>query len=464
MASLLVSGSNTMQPVILWFRRNLRLADNAALQAAVEAGCPIIPLYIHDEEDRGSASRWWLHHSLTNLERDLRKLGASLLLRSGDPRQILAELAAQTGAKALYFARRREPACIRQERDVSEELEGRVSIEVYDDSFLHAPETVMTQSGTPYRVFTAFWKTASALGEPGLPVPAPDSITVADPMPESLSIDALGLLSASAEQQQNYAAAWVPGEAAGLQRVDDIESILRDYPSYRDRPDLDATTRLSPYLYFGEVSVRQVWHTVRQLEMPLGSAAGGEALLRQLYWRDFSSYLLFHFPDLPDKPLRSEFEHFPWSTDETLLRTWQDGMTGYPIVDAGMRQLKQTGWMHNRVRMIVASFLVKDLFVPWQDGADWFLENLVDADLANNSASWQWVAGCGSDAAPYFRIFNPTLQGQKFDPNGSYVRRWVPDVGEPSYPAPIVDHGEARRMALDAYQSIRGMRTSKQAP
>lgn len=464
MVTLLVSGSILMRPVILWFRRNLRLADNAALSAAVESGRPIIPLYIHDAQDHGSASHWWLHHSLASLDRGLRNLGSSLQIRTGPPRQILAELTAQADAKALFFARRCEPASIRQEQDVSEALEGRVSIEVYDDSFLHAPETVMTQSGTPYRVFTPFWKTASALGEPGLPLPAPEAITVADPLPDSLPIDDLGLLSGDSDQVRGYDETWEPGEAAGLQRIDDIESILLNYASARDRPDLDATTRLSPHLCFGEVSVRQVWHSVRQLEMPLGSAGGGEALLRQLYWRDFSSYLLFHFPELPDTPLRSEFEHFPWVTDETLLRAWQDGKTGYPIVDAGMRQLKETGWMHNRVRMVAASFLVKDLLVPWQAGAKWFLDNLVDADLANNSASWQWVAGCGSDAAPYFRIFNPTLQGKKFDPNGSYVRRWVPDLTESSYPAPIVDHSEARWMALDAYHSIRGIRTSKQAP
>jgi deoxyribodipyrimidine photo-lyase len=217
-------------------------------------------------------------------------------------------------------------------------------------------------------------------------------------------------------------------------------------------------------LHFGEVSVRQVWHAVRQLEMPLRSATGGEALLRQLYWRDFSAYLLYHFPSLPDKPLRGEFEDFPWSGDDSLLQAWQQGMTGYPIVDAGMRQLRHTGWMHNRVRMIVASFLVKDLMIPWQTGAAWFLDALVDADLANNSASWQWVAGCGSDAAPYFRIFNPTLQGKKFDPHGDYVREWVPELGGPEYPAPIVDHGLARQRALEAYRSVKGMRTSKLAP
>ena len=453
-----------MRPVILWFRRNLRLADNAALQAAVESGRPVIPLYIRDAEDLGSASRWWLQHSLTSLDRDLRKCGSSLLLRSGSPRQVLAELSAQTGAHTLYYARRYEPLSIRQEREISDVLEDCLAIEPYGDSYLHNPDTVMTKAGTPYRVFTAFWRTAMAMGEPGLPTPAPTSIAVPSRLPESLSIDGLGLISISPNQARGYEETWVPGEAAGLQRVDDIESLLRNYARYRDRPDFDATTRLSPYLCFGEVSVRQVWHAVRRMEMSPGSTAGAEALLRQLYWRDFSNYLLFHFPDLPDKPLRREFEYFPWSTDETRLRAWQDGMTGYPIVDAGMRQLRETGWMHNRVRMITASFLVKDLLVPWQAGAEWFGDSLVDADLANNSASWQWVAGCGSDAAPYFRIFNPSLQAEKFDPTGSYVRRWVPDVMEFSYPAPIVDHGEARRVALEGYQSIRGTRTSKQAP
>ena len=453
-----------MRPVILWFRRNLRLADNAALQAAVESGRPIIPLYIHDSQDVGGASRWWLRHSLFSLDRDLRKCGSSLLLRSGSPRRVLAEISAQTGAHTLYYARRYEPLSILQEREISDVLEDRLAIEAYDDSYLHNPDTVMTKVGAPYRVFTAFWKTAMAMGEPGLPGPAPTSVAVPDRLPESLSIDDLGLVSISPSRARSYEEVWVPGEAAGLQRVDDVEPLLRNYASYRDRPDFDATTRLSPYLCFGEVSVRQVWHAVRRMEMIPGSSAGGEALLRQLYWRDFSHYLLSHFPDLPDKPLRREFENFPWSTDESLLRAWQDGMTGYPIVDAGMRQLRETGWMHNRVRMITASFLVKDLLVPWQAGAEWFSDSLVDADLANNSASWQWVAGCGSDAAPYFRIFNPSLQAEKFDPTGSYVRRWVPDVAESSYPAPIVDHGDARRIALDGYRLIRGTRASKQAP
>jgi deoxyribodipyrimidine photo-lyase len=235
--------------------------------------------------------------------------------------------------------------------------------------------------------------------------------------------------------------------------------VVRDYDQHRDRPDLDATSRLSPHLHFGEVSVRQVWHATHRFSIRLRNASGANALL--------STYLIFHFPTLPDKPLRTEFEGFPWSGNKSQLRAWQRGLTGYPIVDAGMRQLRQTGWMHNRVRMIAASFLVKDLLIPWQIGAAWFVDNLVDADLANNSASWQWVAGCGSDAAPYFRIFNPMLQGKKFDPHGHYVRRWVQELtdgAQSEYPMPIVDHAAARQRALEAYRSIKGMRTSKLAP
>jgi deoxyribodipyrimidine photo-lyase len=295
-------------------------------------------------------------------------------------------------------------------------------------------------------------------------LPAPTSINFTGQALESQPLADLDLSPVTSDRARGFMHTWVPGEPGGLQRLDELESKLRDYADHRDRPDIDATSRLSPYLHFGEVSVRQVWHAVRQLEMPLRSATGGEALLRQLYWRDFSAYLLYHFPSLPDKPLRGEFEDFPWSGDDSLLQAWQQGMTGYPIVDAGMRQLRHTGWMHNRVRMIVASFLVKDLMIPWQTGAAWFLDALVDADLANNSASWQWVAGCGSDAAPYFRIFNPTLQGKKFDPHGDYVREWVPELGGPEYPAPIVDHGLARQRALEAYRSVKGMRTSKLAP
>ena len=453
-----------MQPVILWFRRNLRLADNSALLAAVESGQPVIPVYISDTQDSGTASRWWLHHSLLSLDRELRKRGASLVLRSGSPPAVLDELSRECDASAVYFARRYEPESRRQEDGVEDRLGGRLELHCYEDSLLHIPESISTQAGNPYRVFTPFWNTARSLGEPDPPSPAPHDLNVANPLPESLSLDDLGLLSGTSGQYPGYEESWTPGEPGGLDRIDDLEAILADYVVSRDRPDRDATSRLSPHLCFGEVSVRQVWHAATQAGVPAASASGREALLRQLYWRDFSSYLLFHFPDLPDKPLRNEYEYFPWREDGEQLRAWQRGMTGFPVVDAGMRQLRETGWMHNRVRMIVASFLVKDLLIPWQTGADWFLDQLVDADLANNSASWQWVAGCGTDAAPYFRVFNPTLQGKKFDPQGSYVRRWVPEAEGPGYPPPLVDHGEARRRALEAYDSIKGMRTSKQAP
>jgi len=456
-----------MQPVLLWFRRNLRISDNAALIAAAGSGRPIIPVYILDDEDIGGASRWWLHHSLVSLDSDLQQMGSSLVLRSGSPDKVLTQIAEQAGATALYYTRRYEPVSRRQEDAVQAALSEAIAVHVFDDSQLHNPDTVATRTGSPYRVFTSFWNAARALGDQPAPRPAPKSIEFASHSLESLRLPHLNLLPTEPDWAQGLRDTWVPGESSALDRIDDLEPVVQDYDQHRDRPDLDATSRLSPHLHFGEVSVRQVWHAANQLSVRLRKASGANALLRQLYWRDFSTYLLFHFPSLPDKPLRTEFEQFPWSGNDPNLHAWQRGMTGYPIVDAGMRQLRQTGWMHNRVRMIVASFLVKDLLIPWQTGAAWFLDNLVDADLASNSASWQWVAGSGTDAAPYFRIFNPTLQGKKFDPHGRYVCQWIPELAETTqseYPMPIVDHGMARQRALEAYQSIRGMRTSKLAP
>ena len=457
----------TVQPVLLWFRRNLRLSDNAALIAAAESGRPIIPVYILDDQDIGGASRWWLHHSLLRLNSSLQQLGSSLIFRSGSAHEELSKLARQTGAAALYFAKRYEPLSRRQEVDVLSSLQARLDVHAFDDSLLHRPDQVFTGSGTPYRVFTPFWRAASAVGEPPTPRRVPKSIEFASQSLESLQLSQLNLLATESDWAQGLRDTWVPGESSGLDRIDDIESVVRDYDRHRDRPDLDGTSRLSPHLHFGEVSSRQVWHATHRFSIHLRNASGAAALLRQLYWRDFSTYLLFHFPSLPDKPLRTEFERFPWSGNNSHLHAWQRGMTGYPIVDAGMRQLRQTGWMHNRVRMIAASFLIKDLLIPWQTGAAWFLDNLVDADLASNSASWQWVAGSGTDAAPYFRIFNPTLQGKKFDPSGQYIRQWIPeltDTTKSEYPMPIVDHGMARQEALVAYRSIKGIQTSKLAP
>jgi deoxyribodipyrimidine photo-lyase len=455
------------QPLIFWFRRDLRLADNRALTEAAEAGKPVIPVYVLDDQDEGGASRWWLHHSLASLDRELRARGSSLVLRSGDPEQVLSSLAAETGADAVYFNRRFEPASRAQETALRDALADQAEIVSRHDNLICKPDELRTKGGGYYRVFTPFWRASSALGDPPAPLPVPGSLQFATHSARSLSLDELGLLPATPDWAGGLRDTWTPGEPAALQHIDDLAAAVRGYAANRDRPDLDVTSRLSPHLHFGEISSRQVWHGVRRLEAHSGGLAGAEAFLRQLYWREFSAYLLFHFPQLATSPLRAEFEYFPWSDNEEHLRAWQLGKTGFPIVDAGMRQLWHTGWMHNRVRMIVASFLVKDLMIPWQQGADWFLDTLVDADLANNSASWQWVAGCGSDAAPYFRVFNPELQAQKFDPNGDYVRRWIPELAGKSsefYPNPIVDHGAARLRALEAYDVVKGIRASKAAP
>ena len=468
-----------MSPGILWFRRNLRLRDNAALLAAAETGRPIVPVYVVDELDEGGASRWWLHHSLTSLDAALRRHGAGLIVRTGRPAEVLAEITAATGASGIYFAGRREPAAREQERALRTAFEGRCEIHRFDDSYLLPPDSVMTLAGTPFKVFTPFWRAASGLGDPGAPLARPGQFETTHAGLDAIPIDEFRLLPTTPDWSLGLRDTWSPGEDGALDRLDAACCIASNYADNRDRPDIDGTSRLSPHLHFGEVSPRQVWYDVSLAQ----SAAGGNgpsALIRQLYWREFSAYLLYHFPQLPNVPLRDEFSAFPWVEDVAGLRAWQKGVTGYPIVDAGMRQLWHTGWMHNRVRMIAASFLVKDLGVSWRRGAEWFQDTLVDADLANNSASWQWVAGCGTDAAPYFRIFNPILQGKKFDPHGRYVRQWIPELArfpqphihEPwtasdaeqraagaiigaDYPAPIVDHGHAREAALTAYSSIR---------
>jgi deoxyribodipyrimidine photo-lyase len=455
------------KPSIFWFRRDLRLADNRALNEAAEAGKPVIAVYVLDSQDEGGASRWWLHHSLASLDQELRARGSSLVRRVGQPEEVLPRLAAESGADAVYYNRRYEPESRTQESMLQDALAGRADVVGCDDNLISTPDRLRTQGGGYYRVFTPFWKASSGLGEPPAPLPVPTSLSFAGHSAHSATLEEFSLLPVTPDWAGGLRNTWTPGEPAALQLLDDLAPTLRGYAANRDRPDLDITSRLSPHLHFGEVSSRQVWHGVRRLEAQGGGLAGAEAFLRQLYWREFSAYLLYHYPQLPTSPLRPEFEYFPWSDNEEHLRAWQQGKTGFPIVDAGMRQLWHTGWMHNRVRMIVASFLVKDLMIPWQRGADWFLDTLVDADLANNSASWQWVAGCGSDAAPYFRVFNPDLQAQKFDPNGDYVRRWIPELSGKSgdlYPNPIVDHGEARQRALEAYDVVKGMRASNAAP
>jgi deoxyribodipyrimidine photo-lyase len=468
-------------PAILWFRQDLRLTDNPAL-AALD-GRPLLPVYVLEDGPRapGGAARWWLHHSLAALQRDLAARGAPLLLLRGEPQRILPGLAARIGATEVHAGRQTEPAARRRDAETHAALtEADARLVLHRSALLHEPHLVRTGSGGAFSVYTPFSRAVFALLE-GLPPPlaAPSRLTPAPGAPDGLALAALGLPPAPPEPDwaAGFPAHWTPGEAGAAARLDAfLARGLDGYADRRNHPGAEwGTSGLSPHLHLGEISPRQVWHAAK--------AQGGrglETFLKELLWREFSHHLLWHRPEMPEQPLRGEFAAFPWKPDAALQRAWRRGRTGYPIVDAGMRQLWQTGWMHNRVRMIVASFLVKHLLQPWQDGEAWFWDTLVDADLAANSASWQWVAGCGADAAPYFRIFNPVLQGEKFDPDGAYVRRWCPELARlpdrfihrpheapeivlreagvapgRTYPAPIVELGAGRAAALAAFAAVK---------
>ena len=475
---------------LLWFGRDLRLADNPALAAALARGGPLIPIFLLDDAEAGAwapggASRWWLDASLAALDRELSQRGSRLILRRGPAAEALDRLIDETGADAVYWNRRYEPWAVARAERLKSALKRRgLDARSLNAALLREPWTLATQQGGPYRVFTPFWKAlrAEPLAPPG--APAPQRIPAPEAFPESDRLEDWSLRPSQPDWAGGLRAAWQPGEAGAQARLADFaDAAALEYRDQRDRPDRDGTSRLSPHLHFGEIGPRQIWHAVTgQALARTGSPmpAGAETYLSEIAWREFSYHLLFHFPHLPERPLRAEFAAFPWAEDAAGLKAWQRGRTGYPIVDAGMRQLWQTGWMHNRVRMIVASFLIKDLLLPWQAGQAWFWDTLVDADLANNAASWQWVAGSGADAAPYFRVFNSSLQGEKFDPGGTYVRRWVPELAQlpdklihapwtarpvelqaagirlgHDYPTPIVDHGRARLRALEAFKSLR---------
>ncbi len=467
-----------MPPVIVWFRQDLRLSDNPALLEASLLGIPVIPLYIHAPgEERawppGAASLVWREHSLASLDRDLHKKGSRLIVRTGGSLDVLLALAAETGARTIHWNRRYEPSAMERDQRVEKELHAHgFQTRSFNASLLFEPDLILTSQGTPYRVFTPYWKACLANLEPGEPLPAPRLIAAPHHWPFSDRLSDLHL-APHLDWTGWIHAAWTFGEqGAGQQLETFLKEGLPGYDQDRDFPGVAGVSRLSPYLHQGEMSPRQIWSAVKASPYP------GEGYLRQLVWREFAHHLLYHFPETVEKPLQSSFRTFPWRRNKGWLKKWQEGQTGYPIVDAGMRELWSTGWMHNRVRMVVASFLVKDLLIPWQEGAKWFWDTLVDADLANNTFGWQWTAGCGADAAPYFRIFNPVTQGERFDPEGSYVRRWVPELVQmpakwlhqpwkapapvlaeagvclgKTYPHPLVDHAIARGAALEAYQS-----------
>ncbi|TCR92668.1 deoxyribodipyrimidine photo-lyase [Rhizobium sp. BK376] len=475
----------TQKPVILWFRKDLRLADNHALQHACGLKRPVVPLYIREPDGHGTgplgaAQCWWLHHSLTALRESLQTRGSDLLFLTGDPLATLRKLVDETGADTVLWNRRYDPAGISCDLRIEEELrKAGVDVSSYAGQLLHEPTRLLTGGGTPYRVYTPFWRALEKAEEPHEPVPPPHRISAPKSWPRSESLASWGLLPSRPDWAASFSEQWQPGEDAALRRLDDfIGETLKDYTQGRDFPAKPATSMLSPHLALGEISPARVWHATRGLSetVPRNNITH---FRKELAWREFSYYLLFHFPHLPYANWNNRFDGFPWRFDSQLFSAWRRGQTGYPIVDAGMRQLWTHGWMHNRVRMITASFLIKDLLIDWRRGEAWFRDTLVDADPANNAASWQWVAGSGADASPFFRIFNPVLQGEKFDTDGRYVREFVPELanlddkyihrpfeapqsaldkagivlGE-NYPNPIVDHAVARDRALSAYKAV----------
>jgi deoxyribodipyrimidine photo-lyase len=474
-----------MSAALVWFRRDLRLADNPALAAAVATGLPVVSVYVHapDEEAPwapGAASNWWLHHSLAALDGALRARGSRLIVRRGPTATALDTLIAETDATIVVWNRLYEPAIVSRDTAIKASLRGRgIEARSFNAGQLVEPWDIETGGGGPYRVFTPFWRNLSARLAPTMPTAVPASLAT-PPLP-SVPLDDLGLRP-TIPWDVGFSAHWTPGEAGAIAALETfLDGAVGPYASDRDRPDRPGTSRLSPHLHFGEIGPRQIVHALHQLG--LGERAA--PFVRELGWREFSTHLLHHFPHTSDAPLNAAFEGFPWAEpDPGHLQAWQRGRTGIPIVDAGMRELWSTGWMHNRVRMIVASFLTKNLRYHWLHGARWFWDTLVDADLPNNTQGWQWSAGSGADAAPYFRIFNPVLQGERFDPEGTYVKRHVPELARlpaksihkpwtlrPAeltalglagtvWASPIVDLAASREAALAAYHGMRrGERT-----
>lgn len=469
---------------ILWLRQDLRLQDNAALQAAIEGGGSILPVFIEDGDvsgdwNPGEASRWFLHRALESLQASFLKVGGQLFYLRGDSLEELKALIDSSGAERVYWNRRYEGPQRERDAAIKKALRDEgIEVQSFNSGLLNEPHTVSTGSGQPYKVYTPYWRKVK---DRSLEPPVEVELKAAKFYRDGLLGSGLKDLKLIPEQtwHQKLAAHWEVSEAAAMQQLDQfLAEPVKDYATARDLPSEAGTSRLSPYLHWGLIGPRQVMqrlHAKHDLR-----AEGPQVFAKEIYWREFAYNVLYHFPHTPDAPLQEKYADFPWEYDKSVLKRWQRGQTGYPIVDAGMRELYETGWMHNRVRMIVSSLLVKHLLQDWRDGARWFWNTLVDADLASNTLGWQWSGGCGADAAPYFRIFNPMTQGKKFDPGGDYVRHWVPELAKvpakyihepweaPSsvleyadcrlgedYPEPIIDHKEGRQRALAAFDKVK---------
>ena len=469
-----------MSVALVLLRRDLRLGDNPALSAACAAHAQVLPVYVHAPQEEspwspGAASRWWLHHSLQSLQQSLAAQGGSLCIMRGDTGEVLRALIKRSGATAVYWNRRYEPAAIVRDKALKAALRAdRAAVESHPGNLWCEPWALATAEGKPYRVFTPFWRSLRTRLPAGEPLPAAHAGEWLQ-CPDSLPIESLGLLP-RIPWADGLAQAWHPGEAGAREQLQIfIDDAASHYTELRDLPARHGTSRLSPHLHFGEISPRQIQHALQAHaeHIDRGRRPDIEPYLRELGWREFAHHLLYHFPATPTANFNPRFDAFKWARDDaTAITRWQQGRTGVPLVDAGMRELWHAGWMHNRVRMIAASFLTKNLRQHWHHGARWFWDTLVDADLANNTLGWQWVAGCGADAAPYFRVFNPYTQAAKFDPEAVYLKRWLPELAdlpaklllEPwrdpealaarGYPPPMVDVPASRAAALSAWQVL----------